>query len=133
MRRPILVIHADARLRAQLDSVLSDAGFDVSVAEDGFVGLQTLYRQAPCWVLLGAEMPVMDGFEFLTALGRVPFPPRVFMVADATPAEKARAARLGAPHVFPTKLARHANFGVALRQALGLPAVDPVFADQVAA
>lgn len=133
MRRPILVIHADARLRAQLDAVLTDAGFDVSVAGDGREGLQTLYRHAPCWVLLGVEMPVMDGFEFLTALSRVPFPPRVFLVANATPAGRARAERLGASFCFPERLARRGDFGVALRRALGLPEVDPVLPDQVAA
>lgn len=133
MRRPILVIQSDPQLRAHLEAVLDQAGFEVSSAADGLEGLETLYRHAPCWVLLGASMPRMDGFEFLSALGRVPFPPRVFMVADISQQLQARAARLGAPHVFPVRLALRTDFGIALRRALGLPEVDPVLPEQVAA
>ena len=134
MRRPILVINDDPLLCSLLSTTLGEAGFEVRTAGDGVDGMRTLVDQAPCWVLLDLAMPVMDGFEFLSALRRVPFPPRVFVASDvADSGSVGRALRLGAEHAFTPEQIRHPRFGSALREALGLPAVDPVLDDRHAA
>ncbi len=134
MRRPILVLNDDPAVCETLQATLCEAGFDVRTSRDGVEGMQTLLRHAPCWVLLDLRMPVMDGFEFLTALRRVPFPPRVFIASDVVdPAAVDRARRLGAEHAFAPGQFLSAGFGSALREALGLPAVDPTGAEQQAA
>lgn len=134
MRRPILVINDDAGVCATLAATLGDAGFEVRTASDGVEGMQVLLRHAPCWVLLDLQMPRMDGFEFLGALRRVPFPPRVFIASDVRDrAALERARRLGAEHVFLPEQLGAEGFGQALRQALGLPPVDPPLADRHAA
>jgi CheY-like chemotaxis protein len=134
MRRPILVINDDPHVLGVLDATLGAAGFDVRTARDGVEGMQTLLRHAPCWVLLDLDMPVMNGFEFLGGLRRVPFPPRVFVTADSDdPRAIERACRLGAEHAFPREQVTAPGFGQALRAALGLPPVDPPLADRCAA
>lgn len=126
MRRPILVINDDPRVRDTLQDTLSGAGFDVRTAPDGVEGMQTLLRHAPCWVLLDLHMPVMDGFEFLAALRRVPFPPRIFIATEVDDRDSLeRAFRLGGEHAFSQAQILSPGFGGALREALGLPAVDP--------
>lgn len=126
MKRPILLINHDEVVRHTLAERLDEAGFDVSVASDGLVGMATLHEHAPCWVLLDLEMPVVNGFEFLSSLRNVPFPPRVFIVSDREDiASRDRAHRLGAEQFFTQEQALHPSFAGALREALGLPERDP--------
>lgn len=125
MKRPILLINDNPDVLCRLAARLDHAGFDVSIAGDGISGLNVLYQHAPCWVLLDLSMPVMDGFEFLSALRSIPFPPRVFVVTnqdDASARERAR--HLGAEQFFTEAQALHPGFAPALREALGLPAQD---------
>lgn len=134
MRRPILVINDDPSLRSTLETSLSQAGFEVASAADGRQGIAALHEHAPCWVLLDLDMPVMDGFEFLTALRRVPFAPRVFVLTDVEEEEsRKRALRLGAEHYFSASQGRHPGFGIGLRRALGLPDHDELLPEREAA
>lgn len=127
MKRPILLINDNPDVLARLAARLDLAGFQVSIASDGAAGLSALYQHAPCWVLLDLDTPVMNGFEFLSALRRVPFPPRVFIVSDQDSSKmRERAQRLGAEQFFTEQQALHPSFAPALREALGLPRIDPV-------
>ena len=67
---PVLVVEDDAGTRALLGKVLGKAGWRVSEAENGRVGLDRFAEQHPALILLDLMMPEMDGFEFLDALRR---------------------------------------------------------------
>lgn len=63
-KRRILVVEDDADLRATLEYVLLDDGFDVISAGDGRAALRVLEGVAPDAILLDLTMPVMDGATF---------------------------------------------------------------------
>jgi two-component system, chemotaxis family, chemotaxis protein CheY len=67
----VLVIDDDHALTSVLRKVLSDAGFDVQVANDGAEGLDKA-ADRPSIVLVDLDMPVMDGLEFVDAFRRLP-------------------------------------------------------------
>jgi len=64
----ILVIDDDEYMRDLLRLHLSNAGYEVLVAEDAVVGGHSLFRQRPDLILLDVEMPFMTGLEFVKAL-----------------------------------------------------------------
>jgi len=61
----VLIVDDDAPTRAVLRRSLEKAGWSVSEAENGRVGLDRLDSERPTLVLLDLMMPEMDGFEFL--------------------------------------------------------------------
>jgi CheY-like chemotaxis protein len=69
----ILVVEDSAELRDAVRIMLLDAGFEVSVAEDGDAALRLLASDPlPDAVLLDVLMPSMDGAEFLTRMREQP-------------------------------------------------------------
>ena len=64
----IMVVDDDDMIRASIASVLETEGWRVFLAEDGQVALEHLDDKKPSLILLDLNMPVMDGFEFLTRL-----------------------------------------------------------------
>src|SRR4051794_5659897 len=63
-RHRVLVIDDDRDTRTILEMTLSFAGYEVSLAGDGYQGLQLARRDRPDVILLDLAMPVLDGFEF---------------------------------------------------------------------
>lgn len=65
-RARILVVDDDLDVRETLADVLSDAGYEVHVAEHGGEALAVLRaaRDLPGLILLDLAMPVMDGWQF---------------------------------------------------------------------
>lgn len=61
----ILVVDDDEAIRDTLREVLEPEGFDVRVAENGALGLESIRSACPDIVLLDLMMPVMSGWEFL--------------------------------------------------------------------
>jgi two-component system response regulator AtoC len=61
----ILVIDDDRGLRKSLSLILSDAGYEIRVAEDGEEGLAMALAEKPQIVLCDVRMPKMDGLAFL--------------------------------------------------------------------
>jgi len=61
----ILVIDDDAGLRKSLTLILTDAGYEVVLAEDGEAGLATALEQRPHLILCDVRMPRLGGIEFL--------------------------------------------------------------------
>ena len=89
----ILVIEDDADIREVLSLLLSMEGFDVSVAEDGLIGLEYLRSAAtlPDLVLLDLVMPFMDGYEFRREQKRDPRLSRIpviIMTANQLPEDQ---------------------------------------------
>ena len=61
----ILIIDDDAGLRKSLSLILTDAGYEVVLAEDGAVGLAVAEDQGPDIIMCDVRMPKLDGLGFL--------------------------------------------------------------------
>lgn len=62
MKEHILIIEDEEAIRSVLFELLTDAGYNVSLASDGLEGLSLLKTQAFSLVLLDIMMPKIDGF-----------------------------------------------------------------------
>jgi two-component system chemotaxis response regulator CheY len=67
-----LVVDDSSVVRKIARRILEDMGFEITEAEDGEQALDICRQQLPDAVLLDWNMPVMDGYEFLTKLRRMP-------------------------------------------------------------
>lgn len=67
---PILVVDDTEELRKSTLSVLSLERYQAIGVENGKMALDAVSRAEYCLILLDLAMPVMSGFEFLTAYGR---------------------------------------------------------------
>jgi len=70
--RTCLVVDDSAVVRKIASRILEDLGFQTVEAEDGEKALEVCKRGLPDAVLLDWNMPVMDGYEFLGHLRRMP-------------------------------------------------------------
>lgn len=61
--RVAVVIEDEEDIRSLLSAVLSQAGFEVHGAPDGYVGLDLVREHQPLVTTLDVNMPGMDGFE----------------------------------------------------------------------
>ena len=68
MSATILVIDDDEYMRTLLSLHLSNAGYQVLVAEDAIVAGHLVVRRRPDLILVDIEMPFMTGLEFMKAL-----------------------------------------------------------------
>lgn len=65
MSRGILVVEDDEQLQTALAKVLRQHGYDVTVAKDGYEGLEHVERNAPWLVLTDLSLPGKGGMDFL--------------------------------------------------------------------
>jgi CheY-like chemotaxis protein len=63
--RHVLVVEDDSPIRAMVVDLLSDAGYAVLEAEDGFSALQQLRQRRPDLIVLDLMLPGMSGWQFL--------------------------------------------------------------------
>jgi len=68
----VLVVDDDAATRAVMRTILERDGWSVTEADNGRVALDEVAREQPNLILLDLNMPVMDGFEFVSELRRRP-------------------------------------------------------------
>lgn len=93
----ILVVDDEASARNALTEILSDEGYSVSAASDGFKALALAGEQAPEIVLTDVKMPGMDGLHLLEELRhRFPETAVVLMTAFGAVESAVRAMRHGA-------------------------------------
>lgn len=64
----ILVMDDDAYMRELMGLHLSNAGYEVLVAEDAIVAGHLVLQKSPDLVVADIEMPFMNGLEFIQAL-----------------------------------------------------------------
>jgi CheY-like chemotaxis protein len=64
----VMVVDDDVFTRGVIATILETEGWRVFLAENGQVALEHLNDKKPSLILLDLNMPVMDGFEFLTHL-----------------------------------------------------------------
>ena len=67
-----LVVDDSGVVRKVARRILEEMGFYIIEAEDGEQALEVCRRELPAAVLLDWNMPVMDGYEFITHLRRMP-------------------------------------------------------------
>ena len=66
----IVVADDDKNLRAVIEELLTDAGYEVVAASDGVEALAAVEHTAPALMLLDMRMPRMDGLTVLDHLRR---------------------------------------------------------------
>jgi CheY-like chemotaxis protein len=66
-QNPILVVDDDEAIGAFVKEALEDEGYEVLIAENGQIALDIVNEQPVSFILLDMRMPVMDGWEFLSA------------------------------------------------------------------
>lgn len=118
--RQILAVDDDPIIRELVKLHLSNAGYDVVVAEDAIAAGKLLLENKPALLMVDVDMPFMNGFEFVAAIKDDPdyrSIPVVFLTGHED-AEK-RAAELGA-----IRCLRKPIFSPQLISALG--AIVPV-------
>ena len=94
-----LIVDDSAVIRKVARRILEGLSFRISEAEDGQQALVVCTSDMPDGVLLDWNMPVMDGYEFLKQLRRMPGgadPKVVFCTTENDVAHIARAMHAGA-------------------------------------
>ncbi|NDJ79007.1 MAG: response regulator transcription factor [Chloroflexi bacterium] len=89
----ILVVDDDSVVAESIRAILEDAGYDVTVVNDGQSALDVLQDTAPDLVVLDIIMPDMDGIEVCRRIRAKPFfarLPVIFLTAKSRPADIAR-------------------------------------------
>ena len=95
----ILIVDDSAVMRKVTRRILDGMRFQTSEAEDGRHALAACATEMPDAILLDWNMPVMDGFEFLRELRRLPNganPKVIFCTTENDVVHIARAMHAGA-------------------------------------
>ena len=98
-----LIVDDSSVIRKVARRIVEGMAFTVTECEDGVQALGLCEKQLPDAVLLDANMPKMDGYEFLRALRRIPGgdkPKVVFCPTDNDVAVVARALHAGADEIL---------------------------------
>ena len=118
----ILVVDDDPCIRELLSLHLTNAGYDVRVAEDAIVAGHLLLKQLPDLVLLDVDMPHMDGFQLMEALKAdqtVRHVPVLFLTANEE--GKERGNKLGAVGYLPKPILASQLLAEVARHIPGAP------------
>ena len=90
---PILIVDDDPGLRSMLETVLLEEGYQVETARNGREALDRLNQFVPALILLDLMMPVMDGWQFLLEMQKLPQAatlPIIVLSANSRQSEAAR-------------------------------------------
>jgi CheY-like chemotaxis protein len=121
-RRKILVIDDRWENRSVLTNLLQPIGFQIEEASNGREGLEKASTFQPDAIVVDLVMPVMDGYEMLRQLRRLPeFQNTVVLVASASAfeADQTQSFQAGANAFLPKPIQADALLA-ALRMHLGL-------------
>ena len=66
----LLIVDDEPLIRTALSSILTEMGWCVRTAQDGYSGLEEIQREVPEVLLSDLNMPGMTGFELLTVVRR---------------------------------------------------------------
>lgn len=93
----ILIVDDEPSILQSLSGLLTDEGFEVTTATNGYEGLQLIERETPDLVLLDIWMPGIDGLETLKEIKKTSPHVQVIMVTGHGTIETAvQATKLGA-------------------------------------
>jgi two-component system chemotaxis response regulator CheY len=68
----LLIVEDNTPVREMFALALSEAGFSVITAEDGYAGLDRARRERPDLILTDLEMPNLDGIQMIQRLRQEP-------------------------------------------------------------
>ena len=92
----ILVIDDQPNVRAFLEILLRQQGYDVVLAENGWKGLQLYRQERPDVILLDLNMPEPDGVTVLKQIRTVDLEqPVIILTGDSTPETERQVRALG--------------------------------------
>jgi DNA-binding response OmpR family regulator len=122
----ILVIDDEPGIRDLLDTLLSEKGHDVILADTGEKGLEVFRRARPDVVVLDLKMPGMDGLTVLQQVRRDnPKQPVIILTGAGTPESEEQVRKLGVTEYVEKQFSLHL-LGEALKRLLSTPvSADP--------
>ena len=92
----ILIIDDQPNVRALLDVLLRQQGYEVVLAENGWKGLELYSREHPDVILLDLNMPELDGVTVLKQIRSVdPNQPVIILTGDSTSETERQVRALG--------------------------------------
>ncbi len=101
MPQRILLIEDDSRLAAMVAEYLGEAGFRVSVAENGGAGLERLSRETYDGLVLDLMLPDMDGLEVCRRLRARDDLPVLMLTARGDAMDRVVGLEMGADDYLP--------------------------------
>lgn len=108
MHKSILVVEDDTDIREAIAFLLTDEGYDVACASDGFEALSYLHEgHVPTLILLDIMMPGMDGYAFREAQNQEPALaaiPVVLLSASGNLSQRARSLGVAAALEKPVRM-----------------------------
>ncbi len=93
----VLIAEDDRNIRAGLEEILQDEGYETVVAEDGTQALALFRSESPNFICLDIMMPGVDGYEVCREIRRAdPAVPIIFISAKSEEIDKVVGLELGA-------------------------------------
>lgn len=96
MKKRILVVDDEPRMRRFVRMNLDLEGYDISEAENGLIALNKVRDDQPDLVLLDVMMPILDGFETLEHIREVSAVPVIMLTVKGDEEDRIRGLDLGA-------------------------------------
>ena len=119
----LLMIDDDKSLMRLLSEYLVDQGFSVTCAENGRLGLRSLFESQPEIILLDVTMPEKDGWETLERIREVSDKPVIMLTARSDETDILKGFSLGADD-FVTKPFSFAQLTARIRAVLARSVQD---------
>lgn len=116
LKKNILIIEDEIDLREAMADSIRDAGFSVTTAENGEVGLKMALEQKPDLILLDIIMPVMDGHETLKKLRNDPWGRNVRVIILTAMDDVSNVASAHEGEIFDYIIKAHTSLDDILRQ-----------------
>lgn len=99
MKKKLVIIEDNRDIRILLEEILTSNGFEVFVAENGYVGIQLIIEIEPDLVLCDIMMPELDGYEVLKTVRKsanIANTPFIFLTAKIEKTDIRNGMQLGA-------------------------------------
>lgn len=96
MKKSILIVEDEIKIRFLIRDYFLKENFNVYEAEDGEVGLKVFSREKIDLIILDVMMPNMDGFTFLEKIRSVSSVPVILLTAKAEEEDKLQGYEFGA-------------------------------------
>jgi len=123
----LLIIDDDKQLVEAVSLYLTKSGYEITTAEHGRAGLQSMYMERPDLVVLDIMMPEMDGWETCQRIREMSNVPVIMLTARGQESDRVKGLRMGADDYVmkPFSLKEmEARIQAVLRRAAWVPAAD---------